>query len=396
MKKNIVIVEDDFIIQELHRHYVENLGHNVVACFERGSDVIDFFKDNTADLIMMDIRLEDSLDGIETMKRIQEIRSIPVVYISGNTEDSNYKRALNTNMKGFLSKPLAPDELEKVIDSINVLTDSILYAERIQKAIFPQRQEIHKNFANSLYICRPKDIISGDFSFMVPRKRHGDIVGGIGDCTGHGIPAALLSVLSHEIITSNIRKNKDLKTVINRLNNSIIRNLSRLGKDDGISDGLDLIMFRIVPSESKIEISGIKRPFIHYSAKEKTMQYYSLKGASIGAPIHSLDDIPFYTLPYGEDDYFYFFSDGITDQFGGPQSRKLMKKGLLECLNNLSTMPPLKREIELDIFLRKWQGSLEQTDDMIFMGISPSQVNVRYSNPANEEHVTNIEVTTPH
>jgi CheY-like chemotaxis protein len=70
MKKKIVIVEDDYIIQELHKHYVENLGHEVIATFECGKDAIEFFQDNNADLILMDIRLEDSLDGIETMKKI--------------------------------------------------------------------------------------------------------------------------------------------------------------------------------------------------------------------------------------------------------------------------------------------------------------------------------------
>jgi len=113
MRKKIVIVEDDYIIQELHKLYVSNLGHDVVACFENGWDAIEYFKENYADLILMDIRLEDSLDGIETMKKIQEIRSIPVVYITGNTEDANYKRAINTNMKGFLSKPVLPGSIPK-------------------------------------------------------------------------------------------------------------------------------------------------------------------------------------------------------------------------------------------------------------------------------------------
>jgi len=66
MKKKIVIVEDDYIIQELHRHYVENLGHEVVGTFVSGKEVIDFIKENAADLILMDIRLEDNIDGIET------------------------------------------------------------------------------------------------------------------------------------------------------------------------------------------------------------------------------------------------------------------------------------------------------------------------------------------
>lgn len=378
MRKKIVIVEDDYIIQELHKLYVSNLGHDVVACFENGWDAIEYFKENYADLILMDIRLEDSLDGIETMKKIQEIRSIPVVYITGNTEDANYKRAINTNMKGFLSKPVLPDELENIIDSLNDLTDSIIYAERIQQAIFPQRKEINNVFKNSIYINRPKNILSGDFCVLMPRRKNEDIIGGIGDCTGHGIPAALLSVLSHEILTNNIKKHKDLKSIIGKLNVSIIRNFTNKNKETKISDSLDLILFKVIPRESIIEISGIKRPFIHYDSISKKHLYYNLKGQSIGTTLMLPEEIPFESIKYAQEDYFYFFSDGITDQFGGPNSKKLMKKRLIEFLDNNISLTSLEREIELDIFLRKWQNNIEQTDDMIFIGISPNKLNPKY------------------
>ncbi len=378
MKKNIIIVESDLIIQELHKHYIESLGHQVSKCFENGTDLIQYLKNNSADLIITDIEISGLIDGIEMTKRIQENQSIPVVYTTSKTDDYNYKRAVNTNMRGFLHKPIILNDLKEIIESLHIITDSILYAERIQKAIFPDRQEIHKIFINSLYIYRPKDIISGDFSILIPRKKHDDIIGGIGDCTGHGVPAALLSVLCHEILTNNIKKNKELKTIINKLNTSIIRNLSSYNSENKLYDGLDLILFRVVPKQSIIEISGIKRPFIHFNNKNKTISYYNLKGNSIGNPFNNIEEIPFYSLEYSEDDYFYFFSDGVTDQFGGNKGKKLMKKGLIDFLTHLSSFPKPDREIELDIFLRKWQGNLEQTDDMIFMGISPCNVNIPY------------------
>jgi CheY-like chemotaxis protein len=377
MKKKIVIVEDDYIIQELHRHYVENLGHEVVGAFTSGKEVIDFFKENTADLILMDIRLEDSIDGIETMAKIQELTPIPVVYVSGNTEESNFRRAINTNMKGFLSKPVAPDELENIIDSLNDLNDSIIYAERIQKAIFPQHKEINSTFKNSIFINRPKHVISGDFLCLMKRRKNGDIVGGVGDCTGHGIPAALLSVLSHEMLSNNARKHKELKTIINYLNNNIIRNFSSHNKENKISDSLDIILFRVLPELQTIQISGIKRPFIHYDSVNKTHRYISLKGQSLGTPINDIESIPFEEIKYAKDDYFYFFSDGITDQFGGPDGKKLMKKRLIEFLEGVKELPSHRKQIELDIFLRKWQNNSEQTDDMLFVGICPANAQLK-------------------
>ena len=380
MKKRIVIVEDDYIIQELHRHYVENLGHEVLATFVSGEEALEYFKDNDADLILTDVRLETSMDGIDTMREIQKIRTIPVVYITGNTEEENLKRALNTGMIGFLSKPIAFGELEDIIESINNLNDSILYAERIQKAIFTQRPEIHRMFDKSIYINRPKDIISGDFCFLVPKKKSSTVIGGLGDCTGHGIPAALLSVLCHEIVNSNSRKYNDLRLIITKLNKSIIKNLTKVGKKDRVNDGLDIVIFKVIPDESIIEIAGIKRPYIHYKAATKTHEYVPIKGKSIGEIYTSEDEIPFHRIPYEQEDYFYFFSDGITDQFGGVNSKKLMKKNLITFLDKLQTIPEGIRELELDLFLRKWQGSNIQTDDMLFIGICPNKVNKKLIN----------------
>jgi len=342
-----------------------------------GKEAIDYFKENSADLIMMDIRLEDSMDGIEAMAKIQELSPTPVVYVSGNTEESNFRRAINTNMKGFLSKPVAPDELENIIDSLNDLNDSIIYAERIQRAIFPQHKEINSTFKNSIFINRPKHVISGDFLCLMKRRKNGDIVAGVGDCTGHGVPAALLSVLSHEMLSNNTRKHKELKNIINYLNNNIIRNFSSHNKENKISDSLDLILFRVIPEKQVIQISGIKRPFIHYNSLTKTHNYISLKGNSLGTPIENVESIPFEEIKFEKDDYFFFFSDGITDQFGGPEGKKLLKKRLLEFLDSVKELPSHRKQIELDIFLRKWQGNTEQTDDMLFLGICPANAQLK-------------------
>ena len=105
-KKKVVIVEDEFLISELYRHYLINLGHEVLATFTNGTDAIAYFRNNTADLVLMDVKLGNSEDGIETMKQINSFRDVPVVYISGNTEDDNLKRALDTELMAFLSKPV--------------------------------------------------------------------------------------------------------------------------------------------------------------------------------------------------------------------------------------------------------------------------------------------------
>jgi len=369
-----VIVEDDLIIQELHRHYVEDLGHEVIACCTSGEEAIEFFRDHHADLILMDVRLEDSLDGIDTIKRIQEIRAVPVLYVTGNTEDANFRRAIETNMKGFVTKPISPDELEKVIDSLKELTDSILFAENIQKSILPQRKDFHRIFEDCLFINRPRNTISGDFSVISKSKDQSDIIVGVGDCTGHGVPAALLSVLSHGIISRGCRKTRKLRQILLDLNQNILRNLSRLGTEHSVPDGLDLALARIDLNQGIIRVSGMRMAFIHYKAQEKEAEYLSFRGQSIGTRISSPEEITYMEFPYAKGDFFYFFSDGVTDQFGGPFSKKLSRKGLLEYIQRIHQIPGVNKEIELDLSLRKWQGTHEQTDDIILLGFDPSSI----------------------
>ncbi len=379
MHKRIVIVEDNLLIQELHKHYLTNLGHKVVGCFEKGNDVINFFNEgNEADLILMDIRLEDDIDGIQAMEEIQKSITIPVVYVSANSDDSNYARAVSTNMKAFLSKPLSSEDLEAALKSLSSLTDSILYAEKIQKSLYPQVDEINGYFHKNIYINRPKDIITGDFCFFHKQEETDEIIGGIADCTGHGIPGALLSILSSHIITTICIQKNNLTEIIETLDFELKKSLSRGKNTYQLTDSLDLVIFKIKAEQSEIEISGLKRILIYYSFENKTNTVIYLnekKSKNNTAIINNTMDIasPLITIKFHENDIFYFFSDGITDQFGGPNDKKLMRTRLLEFFDSDINNHDLKsKQLNLNLFLRRWQGRLEQTDDMILLGINPS------------------------
>jgi CheY-like chemotaxis protein len=352
---------------------VEDLGHEVVACFTTGEDAIHFFQDSSADLVLMDIRLDDAMDGIEVTKRIQELKPVPVVYITGNTEDSNFRRAMETSMAGFISKPVSQSELENVIDSLNDLTSSIIYAEKIQKAIFPQRKDFDAVFENIVHINRPMHIIGGDFPFLQHFPEQGIVVGGLGDCTGHGIPAALLSVLCHEIITNIVRRTQVLKEIAQDLNTSLINNLAKMNNTDGVNDSLDLIVFKLDVATRTMEIIGFKMGFLHWKSKEADWHYHKFKGRPLGAPMND-QDMQVVETAFEKEDQFFFYSDGVTDQFGGPLSKKLSTKGLLHILQSVVSEVPENREREINLLLRRWQGMNVQTDDMLMLGLSPGKV----------------------
>lgn len=370
--KRVVIVEDDVIIQELQKHYVQRIGHEVKAAFTKGSDAIRFFEEgNQADLILMDIRLDDNEDGIDSITAIQEIFPVPVVYITANTEERELRRALNTSMRGFLAKPLAPSELENIIDSLDDVTDSMIYAERIQRAIFAQRDIFESAFKEILYINRPKDVISGDFPIFVQRPEYGDAIVGVADCTGHGIPAALLSVLSHEIIMNASRSNEDLIDIVLDVNANLIRNLVG-SKDNSVHDSLDLSLVRIIPKANVLECTGIKRPVVYFDSEKEKFEYYSFRGQHLGSSELSADDVRVVKIPYKRNDMILQFSDGLTDQFGGINNKKIMKKRILKVLDEFKNDSLPRLQVSLDLVLRRWQGGLVQTDDIMAIGVKPS------------------------
>ena len=116
--KKVLLVEDDFILALVHRKYLEKIGCEIVDSVTNGGDAILSAHKNLPDFILMDIRLEGEMDGIEAAIEIQKEINIPVIYVTGNSESSVLERAQATNMKGFLIKPLHMEGLKKIIDSL--------------------------------------------------------------------------------------------------------------------------------------------------------------------------------------------------------------------------------------------------------------------------------------
>jgi serine phosphatase RsbU (regulator of sigma subunit) len=113
--------------------------------------------------------------------------------------------------------------------------------------------------------------------------------------------------------------------------------------------------------------------FVHWKSKESNLHYHKFKGRPLGAPMND-QDMQVVQTTFEKDDQFYFYSDGVTDQFGGPLSKKLSTKGLLHILQGVISEVPENREREINLLLRRWQGMNVQTDDMLMLGLSPGRV----------------------
>jgi CheY-like chemotaxis protein len=368
--KKVVIVEDDPIIQYLHKIFVERMGHQVVGCFDKAPDVIEFLRQNEADLVLMDIRLDSSeKDGIQVMREVKQFSQVPVIYVSGYLDKESYTRALDTEMMGVFSKPVEQFQLESVIGSLQELTDSMRYARQIQDSIFPKREDIDRVFPHHLSVYKPKQILSGDFIYYRYIPRESRVLTGVADCTGHGVPAALLSVLAHETLNSAVDESSDLAEILRLFNNKLVSKLSK-NSDQFQHDTVDLAIADIDLVNRTVKIGGARRSIGYFDGVEQAFKEIKFHGSSCGS--HELSENPFeiHTREFHEKDRIYFFSDGITDQFGGPQDKKLSKHKFFDFLHSISDRSMFEQEMELNYFFYKWKGYQEQTDDVTVFAFS--------------------------
>jgi serine phosphatase RsbU (regulator of sigma subunit) len=373
-KKKIVIVADRILISEFYHHYLVNLGQEVLATFSDRHAAFEFLKENRADLVLMDSKSGNSENGIETLEHVNVFCDTPVVYVSENSENDNLKGALNSEIFTLKSQHEDMDDVDNILGSLKDINASILYAKRIQRAIFPQRKEISRILPGALFISRPKHIVNGDFCFIVKNRTRNWITAGIGDCAGHGVPAALLSVMSHETLRSLARRNLEPREIICQLNRNIVRNLSRVDRSRKLSDYLDLLVFRIEVNEQIISIADLRIPFVRYVAKNGEIEWHQDDGPRIGSEFIHPEQISTKTFHYQEGDFFFFFPDGLPNLCGGSEGKILKKEGLLEIIRKIIDQTYSARDIEFDFLLRKWQGTSIAGDDMLLLGFSPFEI----------------------
>ncbi|PKP22417.1 MAG: hypothetical protein CVU05_04075 [Bacteroidetes bacterium HGW-Bacteroidetes-21] len=249
------------------------------------------------------------------------------------------------------------------------ITDSIVYAKRIQEALLPVKDQVNVPNAEFFIYFRPKDIVSGDFYFLRQLSRSNMLVAAAADCTGHGVPGAFMSMLGmsflNELIARpDIQHSDDL---LNHLREHIILSLNPKGKETETKDGMDISLIAYDYKNNRLEWSGANNPLYHFSNGELTE--YKADKMPIG--LHDRRNDPFKReeiIPK-PGDIIYLFSDGFADQFGGEKGRKYMSKNMKEFLLTIHQKPMEEQERLIGEESTKWRGPLEQIDDQIVMGI---------------------------
>ena len=255
------------------------------------------------------------------------------------------------------------------------ITDSLIYAQRIQEALLPSELFFRKYIKDSFIFYRPKDIVSGDF-YWIGEKR-GKIFIVAADCTGHGVPGAIMSMIGLEIIEKTIN-DELLETpskILSVLDKGLEKTFSR-AKNIGtiIRDGMDLGLCVIDKSKRKAYYAGAFFPL--YMIRNNSLN--EIKGDKIIIGMNS-DGLEFadHEIDIQEDDVFYLFSDGYVDQFGGEERKKFMYRRFRHLLLTIHRFPVEDQKSILDENLKSWMGDTSQVDDIMVLGFKPLDWNVK-------------------
>ena len=247
------------------------------------------------------------------------------------------------------------------------LTDSLTYARRIQTALLPTPTLISRLFSDYFILYRPKHIVSGDFYWVSQEANR--LYLAAADCTGHGVPGALMSMIGLEILQKIINESRTEHSdqILDALNKELE---SAFNRDEvgeaAIKDGMEMSMCIINTKTRDLEYSGAFLP-IYIARDEKLIE---IKGDKINVG-QSINDVHFtrVTQKIEPGDIIYLFSDGYADQFGGPDQRKFMIKNLKDLLLEIHKMPMAEQRDKLHKTLLDWHGDSPRIDDVVVMGV---------------------------
>jgi phosphoserine phosphatase RsbU/P len=247
------------------------------------------------------------------------------------------------------------------------ITDSINYAKLIQDAMLPDKKMLSSFFSESFIIYKPKDIVSGDFYWFTEVDSKLLLV--IADCTGHGVPGALMSMIGYGLLNEivNVHGVTQPAKILARLNFGVRRALKQNSRANRRCDGMDLAVCMIDPEEKSMEFAGANRHLVLFKDKELNL----IKGDKYGVGgIYSETIVEFknHKIEYELGDVFYLFTDGYADQFGGPRGQRMMTKNLFKILQRSLAFGLKEQEHVLLHWWQSWRKNLTQTDDVLLMG----------------------------
>lgn len=285
----------------------------------------------------------------------------------------NYLQKQKANKIILLQKVEVEKQKSTIEEKNKDITGSITYAKRIQEAILPSIETVKKELPDSFVIYKPKDIIGGDFYWVsdaVTKYDEKFSMVAVADCTGHGVPGALMS-----IIGNNYLRLCEREPSVNRpsealdfINIGISRTLRQEYSKSTIHDGMDMVFVAIDYNKSVLHFAGAKNPI--YIVRSGVLTEYKGDKHPIGAFVgEEMKKFTNHTIPVEKGDCVYLFTDGYADQSGGPKGKKFMYSKFKEILASNSHLSMEEQKSLLINTFNDWMGDNEQVDDVCVVGL---------------------------
>jgi len=247
------------------------------------------------------------------------------------------------------------------------ITESINYAKRIQSAILPNSRIINRALPDSFILYKPRDVVSGDFPWFAQVKN--EIFLAAVDCTGHGVPGALLSLVGYFLLNDIVRSRRITEPgmILDLLDEGVSTTL-RPDEDAGTNDGMDISLCKINLQEREVSYAGAHRPL--YIMRNGVLEEIKGNKFPIGGGIFKNQTSFTNTrIKLNRGDSIYYCSDGYCDQFGGPKGRKFGNRQLREIITKIHTMPMKEAMRVFEDQWESWKGNQKQTDDVLLIGV---------------------------
>ncbi len=254
---------------------------------------------------------------------------------------------------------------EKVAEKNRDITDSINYAKRIQNAMLPTDEALSTIVQDQFVLFKPKDLVSGDFYWTTTANNHTFIA--VADCTGHGVPGALVSVICFNALNRSVNEFNLIEPgdILNKTREIVIEQFAKSNED--VNDGMDIALCVIENTTKKLKFAGANNPLWIVRNEEIVVTKADKQPIGNHANLKSFQTHEIETVAQ---DKFYIFSDGYADQFGGEKGKKFKSKSLAKLLIQIKDTPITNQAEKLDLEFEKWRGNYEQLDDVCLLGFS--------------------------
>jgi PAS domain-containing protein len=326
---------------------------------------------------------KESLSGENIKTLFPELLDIDIFELISNREKKNITvvvkdRIFDLTLKGVASistMNVYGNEITQIVmaehkikEQAKNISDSIVYASRIQVAMLPEETHLKRIFPECFVFYRPKNVVSGDFYWV---NQLGDLkIVAVADCTGHGVPGAFMSMMSISLLNEIILRDEIVNPaeILNILRDRILSSLSYGSGKSVISDGLDISIAVINTVEGTLKFSGAYNSMLIC----RNGKLIILEADRMPVGKHFIDHYPFSvkTEKVLTGDRYFLFSDGFKDQFGGEKNKKYSSGRFKELIIESDLLPFSHIHDRFEHTFNTWKQNREQIDDVLVMGIS--------------------------